>query len=145
MSIGVRRNIFIPQTGKTTAIRRTAFRGTGASRHYGGIFEGPLYYFSDHHSTIALRGLEGVIDWSHIMPRNAIVFRTADVIFFISGAIITENIHLLYDMFTKMRPRCRQKFYIFYYQNYFLGLSHLQERKPHSEKRIRVFFFFFKS
>ena len=60
--------LIIYQTGKTTAIRRVAFRETGVSRH-------PLRA-PDHHSTVVLRKLREPLV-RHSSCREMLVSRTA--------------------------------------------------------------------
>jgi len=63
-------------TGKTTAIWRTAVRETCVSRHHRGTVEGPLKP-SVHHSTIVLRGLREAPLWAPNMWVFPVLWRNA--------------------------------------------------------------------
>ena len=54
---------------KTRAIRRAAVREAGVSWHHGDTIEGLSETPSDHHITIVLRGLRGVLNQAPIFSR----------------------------------------------------------------------------
>ena len=62
--ISTARNMSEDQTGKTTAIRRTAVRETGASRHHWGANKSSLGIPLTSQSTILLGDLRGALNYA---------------------------------------------------------------------------------
>ena len=63
-----------PRGSPTTTIRPTAVREIHASRQHGRPIKGPSTNTYDHHSNMVPRGLTGVINHTHIMPRGVIFY-----------------------------------------------------------------------
>ena len=66
---------------ETTVIRGIAVLETSVSQHNRGPDKAPLKH-PIHHSTIVLRSLRGVLNWTTILCRETLVSQTANVSFF---------------------------------------------------------------